>query len=339
VWITAPVLLGWLGPSEELQAAALRYLRPRLFGVTGIGIAFVWMSFFRGIGDTRTPLYAAVTANLVNAVLDYGLIFGRLGLPAWEVGGAGAATAVGEWVYAAFLAVAFSRSALVERFATRFVGPHPNEIRRFVRTGAPVGGQWMIDMTSFAVFTTLVARMGDTQMAASQAFVMLLSMSFMQAIGISVAASTLVGRYVGAEDLTAATQSFRSAQKLAGILGGAIAALFLGAPELLMRVFTADPEVIALGAPLVRLGALFQLLDAFGIVASGSLRGAGDTRWPFLAQSVLAWGLFVPLAYLLGVTLEGGLISAWIGGTIYVLVLSATLVWRFRSGAWQRIRI
>jgi MATE family multidrug resistance protein len=339
VWVAAPVLLGWLGPSEELQQEALAYLRPRLLGIPGIAIAFVWISFFRGVGNTRTPLYAALTANVVNAVLDYGLIFGKLGLPAWEVAGAGAATAIGEWIYGAFLAAAFSRRALAERFATRFVGPHPADIRRFVRMGVPIGGQWMIDMASFAVFTTLVARMGDVQMAASQAFVMLLSMSFMQAIGISVAASTLVGRYIGAEDHPAAIQSFRSAQKFAGILGGAVALLFLSVPELLMRVFTDDPEVISLGVPLVRLGAVFQLVDAFGIVASGSLRGAGDTRWPFLAQSVLAWGLFVPLAYLLGVRLEGGLISAWIGGTIYVLVLSATLVWRFRSGAWQRIRI
>jgi Na+-driven multidrug efflux pump len=168
---------------------------------------------------------------------------------------------------------------------------------------------------------------------------MLLSMSFMQAIGISVAGSTLVGRYIGAKDIPAAIRSFRSSMKFAGILGGAIATLFIALPDLLMRVFTTDPEVIALGAPLVRLGALFQLMDAFGIVASGSLRGAGDTRWPFLAQSALAWGLFVPLAYLLGVTLQGGLVSAWIGGTVYVAVLSATLVWRFRSGAWQRIEI
>jgi MATE family multidrug resistance protein len=314
VWIAAPVLLGWLGPSEELQKTALAYLRPRLLGITGISIAFVWISFFRGVGDTRTPLYAAITANVVNAVLD-------------------------EWIYGAFMAVAFSRRVLAERFATRFVRPHPADIRRFVRMGVPIGGQWFIDMASFAVFTTLVARMGDMEMAASQAFVMLLSMSFMQAIGISVAASTLVGRYIGAGDRPAAIQSFRSAQKFAGILGGAIAVLFLSVPELLMRVFTDDPEVISLGVPLVRLGAAFQLLDAFGIVASGSLRGAGDTRWPFLAQSILAWGLFVPLAYLLGVKLEGGLTSAWIGGTIYVLVLSATLVWRFRSGAWQRIRI
>ena len=118
-----------------------------------------------------------------------------------------------------------SRRAVGERFATGFVGPHPDDIRRFVRVGVPIGGQWTIDMASFVIFTTLVARMGDVQMAASQAFVMLLSLSFMQAIGISVAASTLVGRYIGAEDRPAAIQSFRSSQKFAGILGGAIAVL------------------------------------------------------------------------------------------------------------------
>jgi MATE family multidrug resistance protein len=339
VWLAAPTLLAWLGPSVELQAAAVQYVRPRLFGITGLALVFVWISFFRGVGDTRTPLYASITANVVNAALDYGLIFGKFGLPAWGVSGAGTATACGEWIYAAFMLVAFSRRTVSRRFATGFVAPRPSEMRRFVRTGVPIGGQWLIDMTAFAVFTTLVARMGDTAMAASQAFVMLLSMSFMQAVGISVAASTLVGRYIGAQDLAAAQRSFRSAQQFAGILGCAVAFLFLAVPELLMRVFTDDPGVIALGAPLVRLGALFQLLDAFGIVASGSLRGAGDTRWPFLAQCALAWGLFVPLAYLLGVALGGGLLSAWVGGTFYVLVLSGTLFWRFRSGAWQRIRI
>jgi Na+-driven multidrug efflux pump len=176
-------------------------------------------------------------------------------------------------------------------------------------------------------------------MAASQAFVMLLSMSFMQAIGISVAAATLVGRYVGAEDLDAARRSFDSSLKFAGCMAGAVAVLFLAAPDLMMRIFTDDPGVIELGRPLVRLGALFQLLDAGAIVASGALRGAGDTRWPFLVQSALAWGLFVPLAWLFGVVLGGGLTAAWLGGTFYVAVLGATLLWRFRSGAWQTMEI
>jgi MATE family multidrug resistance protein len=106
-----------------------------------------------------------------------------------------------------------------------------------------------------------------------------------------------------------------------------------------MRIFSDDPEVLALGGPLLLVGAVFQFFDAFGIMADGALRGAGDTRVPFLVRFLLAWGLFVPLAWWLGVYLEGGLTAAWLGGSVYVLVLSTYLVWRFQSGAWRHIRI
>jgi putative MATE family efflux protein len=328
-----------LGPSVELQSVAASYMLPRLPGSVGVTVAMVLASFFRGLGNTRTPLYATLVAVVVNAVLDYGLIFGRLGLPQWGVAGAGAATAVGEWVNAGILIVAFLRRDRVLRFGTALARPVARQVRRFLRTGAPVGGQWVLDMLSFAAFTTLIARMGDASMAASQAFVMLLSLSFMQAYGISVASSTLVGRYIGADDLEAARRSFWSAQKLVALFAGGIAVLFIGFPEVLLRVFTDDPAVIGFGGPLVMLGALFQLLDAVGIIAGGALRGAGDTRWPFWVHTALAWGLFVPLAYLLGVTLNGGLTAAWAGATLYVAVLAAVLIWRFVSGAWQQIRI
>jgi MATE family multidrug resistance protein len=335
----APPALRALGPSEELQTAARVYLDRRIVGMPALVFAFVWMSFFRGIGDMRTPLVAIVAANAVNAVLDYGLVFGRLGLPAWGIAGAGTATALSEWLYAALLLAAARRARVARAFATGPVAPERRALRRFSRTGLPVGGQWLIDMLAFALFTTLVARMGDTAMAASQAFLMLLSLSFMQAVGIQAAASTLVGRYVGAGDLAAARRSFGAALRLGGILATGVGLLFLALPELAMRLFTDDPEVVALGAPLVRLGALFQLLDAVGIVASGALRGAGDTRWPFVFQALLAWGLFLPLAWLLGVVLGGGLFGAWVGGSLYVGVLAAGLLLRFRGGAWESIRI
>jgi MATE family multidrug resistance protein len=234
---------------------------------------------------------------------------------------------------------AFLRRADADGYRAAPVPPHPREIGRFARIGAPIGGQWVIDMLAFALFTTLVARMGDATMAASQAFVMLLSISFMQAVGISVAASTLVGRYIGAGDYAAAQRSFWSSQKFAGVLAGLVTLLFLAVPDLLLRIFSSDPEVLRLGTPLVRLGALFQLFDCFAIVAGGSLRGAGDTRWPFLAQTALAWGMFLPLAYLFGIQLDHGLTGAWVGGTLYVIVLSLSLVARFMSGAWQRMQI
>jgi MATE family multidrug resistance protein len=299
----------------------------------------VLTSFFRGLGDTRTPLYVTLLANAVNVVLDYGLIFGELGLPAWGVRGAGAATAVSSWVGAAALYAAFRRRAVAERFDTRPIRPDRPAMMRFLRTGAPIGGQWCIGMTSFAFFTTVVARMGDASMAASQAFVMLLSLSFMQAVGISIAASTLVGRYVGAKDVGSVDRSFRSSIRIGLLLSCGIAVLFVALPGPLLRIFTDDPAVVALGRPLLAIGALFQIFDFLAIITEGALRGTGDTRWPFAVETALGWGFFVPLAYVLGVVLEGGLTGAWTGGLVYICALALVLVRRFRSGAWKRIAI
>jgi MATE family multidrug resistance protein len=332
-------LLALLGPSPELQATAAAYTTSRLAGEAAFVFAMVMTSFFRGLGDTRTPLYATLLANAVNAVLDYGLIFGELGLPAWGVRGAGAATAVGSWVGAIAMFVAFRRRRVAERFDTRPIAPNPSEIARFLRTSAPIGGQWCIGMTSFAFFTTVVARMGDESMAASQAFVMLLSLSFMQAIGISTAASTLVGRYVGANDPESVDRSFRSSIRIGLGLSSFIALLFIAIPGPLLRIFSDDPGVVSLGRPLLAVGALFQIFDFLAIVTEGALRGAGDTRWPFVIETALGWGFFIPLAYTLGVALEGGLTGAWIGGLIYVIALAALLLRRFNSGAWRRIGI
>ena len=107
----------------------------------------------------------------------------------------------------------------------------------------------------------------------------------------------------------------------------------------MLSLFTDDPEVILLGVGLLRVGAAFQLFDALAIVADGALRGAGDTRWPFLARFVLSWGVFLPLAWGFGFYLEGGLMWAWTGGLIYIVILSGCLAWRFRSGAWREIEI
>jgi MATE family multidrug resistance protein len=332
-------LLALLGPSAELQASAAVYLKARLPGELFFCAVMVSTSFFRGIGDTRTPLYATLVANLVNAVLDYGLIFGELGLPALGVRGAGIATAIGSAVGMALLFAAFRRRKIDERYGTRPIRPDRRAVLRFLRTGAPIGGQWCIGMTSFACFSTVVARMGDASMAASQAFLMLLSMSFMQAIGISIAASTLVGRCVGAGDNAGAERAFRSSLVIGLGLSGFIALLFIAIPTPLLRIFTDDPGVVALGRPLLVVGALFQICDFVAIVTEGALRGAGDTRWPFAVETLLGWGCFVPLAYVMGVTLEGGLTGAWIGGLFYIFVLAAVLQARFRSGAWKRIRI
>jgi len=332
-------LVRLLGPSPELQTFATQYVHMKILGGPAIVAAVVLTSFFRGLGDTRTPLVATVLANVLNAVMAYGLVFGRFGLPAWGVAGAGAATALSCWAYTSIMFVAFLRGRMRRVYGTRPVGPDRSAMRRFARTSAPVGGQWVLEMISFALFSTIIARMGNEQMAASQAMIQLLSLSFMQAFGISIASGALVGRYVGARDPISAERSHWSAMKLGMVVAFVVAALFLGLPDVLLGVFTTDPAVIALGRPLLALGAFFQLIDAIGIIAGGSLRGAGDTRWPFMVQASLAWCLRLPLVYLFAVVMRGGVTGAWFGELGYVAALGGAWLWRFRGGVWRTIRI
>lgn len=176
-------------------------------------------------------------------------------------------------------------------------------------------------------------------MAASQAFVMLLSLSFMQAVGISIATAILVGRYIGAGDPAAAVRTFRSSILVGVSLALCIAIAFVAFPIPLLRVFTDDQRVLELGRPLLLLGALFQLADAVAIIAEGALRGAGDTRWPFAVETAMGWGVLVPLAYYVGIVLDYGLTGAWLASLLHILVLSSILSLRFRSNAWREIRI
>jgi MATE family multidrug resistance protein len=339
IGLGATQIVEWLAPSEALAPLATGYMRARSIGIVGMSAAVSLSSFFRGIGDTRTPLYVTLAANALNLVLDFGLVFGLWGLPKLGVVGAGIATSISEWFYFVTLLILFLRPKLSTQFDTRYRRPVWSEVRRLWRIGIPIGGQWILEMLSYAIFTTLVARMGDAALAASHAFIQLLSLSFMQATGISTAASTLVGRYIGAGRLERIDHSFRSSILLGAILGGAIAVLFVWIPDLLLGIFSRDPAVLAYGRPLLAIGALYQFLDAMGIVTDGALRGAGDTRWPFVVRCLLSWLVFLPIAYVFAFPLGGGLTGAWAGGLVHIIMLATFLVWRFKSGAWRQIRI
>jgi len=328
-----------LAPSDSIAPLATGYMRARSFGIMGITAASSLAAFFRGIGDTRTPLIATLIANLANLFLDLGLVYGWYGMPRLGVVGAGLATSISEWIYFGAVAFMFLRPAITNRFNTRFHAPSLDEIKRLWRTGVPIGGQWTIEMLAFAVFTTFVARLGDAPMAASHAFIQLLSLSFMQAVGISIATTTLVGRYIGAGQLEYVSRSLRSSMLLGSLLAAIIAALFMLVPELLLGLFSTDPDVLRYGRPLLMVGALYQFFDAIAIVSDGALRGAGDTRWPFVVRCLLSWVVFLPLAYLLAIPVGWGLTGAWLGGLAQIVVLAVFLVLRFRSGAWRRIQI
>lgn len=339
LYFGADAIVAAIAPSAGVETLAADYLRARSFGLVGLTAAIALASFFRGIGDARTPLVATLFANAVNAVLCIGLVHGRFGLPALGVYGAGIATSIAEWLYFFGVLFAIRRPALRARFATGWRWPAVEPVVRLWRVGLPVGGQWVVEMLAYSIFTTLVARMGDAAMAASHAFGQLASLSFMQAAGISAATATLVGRYVGAGEPERADQRFRSSLLLGGGVGALIALAFLATPAPLVGLFSSDPEVVALGIPLLTIGAFYQLFDALSVLSDGALRGAGDTRWPFVVRCLASWLIFLPLAWLLAYRFDMGLTGAWIGGVFSSATLATVLYLRFRSGAWRRLRI
>ena len=339
LYIGLSPLLSLVLPSENMRPITETYMSIRILGEVAMVGGFVFAAFFRGIGDTRTPLYATVAANLINLVLDYGLIFGEWGLPEWGVAGAATATVLSEWFFALLMLTLFLRPQNQRKYKTRPQWIDWSRQKRLMRTGFPIGGQWATEMLFFSVFLTLVAQLGDNAMAASQAFIALLSLSFMQAVGVGVAVSTLVGRYVGSEQHEYAENSFMSGQKLAFGISMIIAGLFLFFPSLLMRIFTDSPEVIEMGRSLLLLGAVYQIIDAVCIVTDNALRGAGDTKIPFIARLALSIIVLIPLSWYLGFYTDGGLTGLWLASGIDLLVLGIFLVLRFRSGAWKQIQI
>ena len=118
-----------------------------------------------------------------------------------------------------------------------------------------------------------------------------------------------------------------------------IALLFIAVPEFLLGLFSHDSEFLALARPLLALGAFFQVVDGIGIIAGGALRGAGDTRWPFIVQSTLSWTLRLGAVYTFAVWLQGGVFGAWCGELLYVFALGIAWVLRFRAGHWRTVRI
>jgi MATE family, multidrug efflux pump len=344
VWMVAlgflfPQIVAFVGPSPEMQKEAIAFGWARLFGGPAVAMNFALFAFFRGIGDTRTPLYVTLVAVAVHLVFAYGLIFGQLGMPAWGVLGAGVAQSITSYAYLALLLYAVLRKKVRARYNTRPTWPRLAEMGRFLRTSAPIGGQWFLDMTTFAIFAAIVARMGDASAAASQAMLQLLALSFMQAVAISTACSTLVGRYIGAGDLDAAERSYRSGLSLGLLVTAFFAILFLSVPERLLSVFNTEPEFLELGRPLLALGAFFQIVDAMGIIANSALRGAGDTRWPFVVQSTLAWTLRLAALWTFAIYLQGGVFGAWLGELVYVFALGFAWLFRIRAGHWRTVRI
>lgn len=313
----------------ELAAVYIRWIS---FFHLVFAIGFVLSTALRAAGDTRTPLWAGALANVVNVVLAYGLVGGRLGLP--KLGVTGAAVASG---------IAFAASALLLGMLwlggrlRLGIGSGPSlqrgRVAQLFRIGYPAGLEQGVWQAGFLVFLWIVALYGTGPYAAYGLGVSLLSFSFVVGFGFSIAAATLVGQHLGAGDPDGAAQRGWQAMGLAVCVMLVLGTAIVVAARPLARFLIDDPEVVRLTVAFIYVLGSVQVLMAVEFTLSGALRGSGDTRFPLLTVTCGLFGGRIALAALFAWL---GLAVEWVFAALIAdyLIKTSLLIWRFHSRRW-----
>jgi MATE family, multidrug efflux pump len=328
-------LVRLIAPSAELIEPTALYLRIELLGGLPALLNMTMVGFFRGIGDTRTPLVVVLMVELLSIILDVLLIFGVAGCPRLGIAGAALATVICRTVGTVIYLGLFLRRGRREGFLGQRRLPFDRHACwHLIRVSWPIGAQGSLEMSAWTLFTAFIARLGTAEAAAHAIAMRVTSLSYMAGYGLCVAVTTLVGQYLGAHNHAAARRSMGSCLVLViGLMGSLGLGFFIGRYPL-VRLFTHDEAVIALGVRVLLCVALLQVFDGINLIAMGVLRGAGNTRWPMLVGLLLNWGIFVPSAALAIFVWPGGIVAGWAAAVGIMVVLAFLMLLRVLRGAW-----
>jgi MATE family multidrug resistance protein len=272
-----------------------------------------------------------VVANIVNVGLNYIWIYGHFGFPAMGVLGSAWATTISRWLMALLIIILGWRTLrpYLQEAAPNLLDVSP--LARMLKLGLPIGAQMMLEGGAFNVMALLMGWLGVIQVAAHQIALNLASLAFMVPLGVSSAAAVIVGHGVGRGD----AEGVRRATVASLVVGAGFmlctAALFILAPAPLASMYTRDALVLALAALLLPLAGLFQVFDGLQVVASGLLRGLGDTRTPMIINVVGFWCIGMPVSLWLGFGLDYGAVGLWWGLVAGLVIVATFLIARVRQ--------
>ena len=313
-------------PEPELARALLTYAKIRLWETPFALLVILNVGYFLGVGNSRIPLILSWMTVILNAILAWIFIF-QFG---WGVAGA---------AWGAFIAVvvqcAVSFAILFRQHGVmRPLWPHWRDASRTFRLGLPMGLADLSEVAGFSVFMTIISRLGTLELAASQIANQMASFGFMPAFALSAATGSLVSRFIGERSVTTAQRVGWRGTIIGGSFMTLVAIAFITVPVPLVKLFTSDPALIDLCVKIMRVMALYQVVDGIAIILGGALSGAGDTRFRMLVTVLGSWSLLVLPAYLL--TENGyGVQGAWTGALIYITSIALIYLWRFWSGRWK----
>jgi len=358
-YLSLPSILGVLIKVPEVRVAAQDYLNWRLLGIVSMAMTFSFKAFFDGIGRTHVHMVSAIVMNALNIVLCLAFIFGRWGAPRMGIAGAGLAGFASTWIGLAIMI----GWALLPKYRRTFL---PFGARRWsasltrdiLRLSIPGAIATIAVMSGFALFATIVSyldsissaavvksscpggRAEAVNSAATTVIVGILKLTFTACLAFGTSTATLVSQSLGENDGDKASRfgwvSVRLGLVIFGVVGLLEGVIF---PRQILSVVSHSPAVIEAAMMPMRIMGICTPLIAVGMILTQALFGAGNTRFVMIVELILHFLCLVPLAWLLGIRLEYGLMGIWSAAVTYVVLLTAVMVWKFAKGDWKTIRI
>ncbi len=331
-----PMLMRRFGISAELVEPMRPFLYALNWGTLPLLGYFALRRYLQAVDVAHPIMFALISANVVNAVGDWVLIYGHFGFRAMGIAGSGWSTCLARVYMCAVLAI-----TLVRVETKRSLPPWQGQVRidarrlsALLKLGTPAATQILLEVGAFSGATALCAKLGPVSLAGHEIALNCASFTFMVPLGVSSAAAVRVGQQLGRGDPAGAQRAGWSAITLGVGFMACSGLVFVSIPKLIARLFTPNVAVIEVGARLLLVAAAFQLFDGLQTVATGALRGAGDTKTPMLANFVAYWLIGLPLGALLCFGMGWGAFGLWLGLCIGLMLIGSALLW-----AWHKRKL
>jgi MATE family multidrug resistance protein len=345
--LPAPLWLDWLGQKPDLIPGAATYARISSLGVLPFFGFSLLRTFLSAHSRIAPQILVIVIGNLLNALLDWMWIFGRIGCSEHGIAGSAWATVVGRW-FMFLMLIALSWRDLaphVKQLASATVRRSVCKLRPLLnlfRLGAPIGGQLALEMGVFALTLLLIGHMDDAlqantdggpRLGGHQVALQLASLTYMLPLGISMAAAVRVGWATGRGDAAAVLRTTVTSMSAGGFVMTFAMALFLFLPTQLTSLLTDDLSISRFAVALIPIAGVFQIFDGLQVTAIGCLRGMGDMRTPFWANVIGYWVLALPLGCWLSMPfgLNLGPQGLWWGLTAGLFLVACAMLFVLRA--------
>ena len=338
-----PALMRFFGISVELVGPMQPFLAALNWGTLPLLGYFALRRYLQAVNVVVPIMFALVSANIVNAVGDWALIYGHLGFHAEGITGSGWSTCFARIYMMLVLAVTLvwvESKRASSKFSHR-TAPLKIDIARLwalLKLGAPAAGQILVEIGAFSGATAICAKLGPVPLSGHEIALNCAAFTFMVPYGISSAAAVRVGQELGRGDPEGARRAGWSAIFLGAGFMACAGLVFVSMPKVIARVFSPDPAVVRVGATLLLVAAAFQLFDGVQVVTTGALRGAGDTKTPMLANLGAYWFIGIPLGYFLCFRLGWGALGVWIGLCTGLMIIGSALLFVWHKKVFSRDR-